>query len=131
MPRIGNYQLQGSINDLEISYICVHVYEMVYSNLCYIIWKKPAFYHCIVILICGFHQLSVKQRIIYKRSSCIGVKEWCFGAGVKHSLRLHKQWKWIITTNGCTYTKNVSIHWFNSDLRKWKVSYFFQSFGQA
>ena len=35
-----------------------------------------------MILICGFHQLLVKQRLIYKRSNCIGIKEWCIDAGV-------------------------------------------------
>ena len=25
----------------------------------------------------GFHQLRVKQRLIYKRFSRIGIKEWC------------------------------------------------------
>ena len=30
----------------------------------------------------GFHQLRVKQRLIYKRFSCIGIKEWCINARV-------------------------------------------------
>ena len=30
----------------------------------------------------GFHQLRVKQRLIYKRSKCIGIKEWCIDAGI-------------------------------------------------
>ena len=82
IPRIGNDQFQGLIKDLEISHIWVHTYEMVYSKLYHIIWKNPDFYKCIVILICGFHQLRVKQRLVYKRSNCIDVKEWWTNAGV-------------------------------------------------
>ena len=80
--RIGNDLFQGSITDLETSHVYVHVYEMEYSKFCLIIWKKPELYKYIVILICGFHQLCVKQRLIYKRSNCIGIKEWCIDAGV-------------------------------------------------
>ena len=47
-----------------------------------IILKNHKLYKCIVILICGFHQLRVKQRVIYKRSNCIGIKEQCLDAGV-------------------------------------------------
>ena len=30
----------------------------------------------------GFNPLQVKQRLIYKRSNCIGIKEWCIDAGL-------------------------------------------------
>ena len=30
----------------------------------------------------GFHQLCVKQRLIYKRSNCIGIKKWCIDDGI-------------------------------------------------
>ena len=70
------------INDLEISLIYVHVDEMVYSKLCHIIWKNTELYKCIVILMGGFHQLRVKHRLIYKRFSYIGIKDWCVDAGV-------------------------------------------------
>ena len=30
----------------------------------------------------GFHQLRVKQRLIYKRSNCIGIKKWCINDGI-------------------------------------------------
>ena len=29
-----------------------------------------------------FHQLRVKQRLTYKSSNCIGIKEWCTDAGI-------------------------------------------------
>ena len=30
----------------------------------------------------GFHQLRVKQRLIYKRFNCIGIKVWCIHARI-------------------------------------------------
>ena len=51
VPRIGNDRFQWSRNDLEISHIYVHTYEMVYSKLSHIIWKNPELYKCIVILV--------------------------------------------------------------------------------
>ena len=30
----------------------------------------------------GFHQIRVKQRLIYKSSNCIGTKECCIDAGI-------------------------------------------------
>ena len=47
------------INDLEILHIYVH------ADL----------YKCIVILMGGFHQLHVKQRLIYERFNCTGIKD--------------------------------------------------------
>ena len=46
------------------------------------IWKNPELYKCIVMLMHGFHQLRVKQRLTYKLSSFIGIKEWCIDDGV-------------------------------------------------
>ena len=118
VPRIRNYRFQGSINDLMILHIYVHADEMVY----------PELYNCIVILMGGFHQLRVKQRLIYKRSNCISIKEWCIDAGIiapAQAIEGHHYYR-------CMHLhKNVSIHWSNSDLRKWKFIYFFQSFGEA
>ena len=36
-----------------------------------------------VILIGSFHQLRVKQRLIYERSNCIVIKKWCIDDGIK------------------------------------------------
>ena len=44
---------------------------------------------------------------------------------------MHKQWKGIINADAYIYSKNVSMNRPNADLRKWKISYFFQSFGEA
>ena len=30
----------------------------------------------------GFHQLRVKQRLIYKRSNFIGITKWCIDHGI-------------------------------------------------
>ena len=30
----------------------------------------------------GFHQLRLKQRLIYKRSNCTGIKEWYIDVGI-------------------------------------------------
>ena len=70
------------INDLGISHVYIHIDEMVYSKLCHIIWKNPELYKCIVILMAGFQQLRVKQRLIYKCFNCIGIKDWCVDAEV-------------------------------------------------
>ena len=40
VTRIGNGQLKGSINDVEISHIYIHADEMVYSKLYHFIWRK-------------------------------------------------------------------------------------------
>ena len=80
--RIGNDRFQESINDLQISHIYVHAYQMIYLKLCHITWENPEFYKCIVISICGFHQLRAWQRLIYRRSNCNDIKEWCINAGV-------------------------------------------------
>ena len=63
----------------------------------------------------SFHQMRVELRFIYKSFNCIGIKEW---------FQLQKQWKCVITTDACAYTKNVSMHWYNSNLRKLKINYF-------
>ena len=70
------------INDLEISHSYVHADEMVYSKWCHIVWKNPELYKYIVILMGGFHQLRVKQRLIYKDFNCIGIKDWCVEDGM-------------------------------------------------
>lgn len=70
------------INDLEISHIYVHADEAVYSKLCHILWKNPEIYKSVVMIMGGFHQLRVKQRLLYKRFHCLGIKQWCVDAGI-------------------------------------------------
>ena len=102
-PDCNNYldNLTDMISNLEISHNYEHVDEIIYSKLCHIMWKNPELYKCIVMLMCGFHQLCLKLRLIYKRFNCIGIKEW---------FQLQKKWKSIITTDACAYTKNIWMH---------------------
>ena len=80
---------------------------MIYSKLCHIIWKNPELYKFIVILICGFYQLRVKQILICKLSSCIGVKEWCidFGliapASAAKAMEGHHYYRWVYLHKEC------------------------------
>ena len=61
--------------------IFVHSDEAVYSKLCDILWKNRELYWKIVLLMGGFHQLRVMQRLIYKRHDSKGYKQWCKDAG--------------------------------------------------
>ena len=94
------------IEELELPHIFVHSDEMVYSKLCDIVWKNPQLYKGIILLMGGFHQLRVMQRLLYKRYACRGLKDWFTDAGViasgsvdqalegRHyfrSMRLHKE----------------------------------------
>ena len=116
VSRIGKDRFQGSINDLEIRLIYVHADEMVYSKLCHIIWKNPEIYKDIVILTGGFDKLRVKYRLTCKCFTYIITKEWYIDAGV-----------------GSAAQAMEGHHYYISpfQLRKWKVSYFFESFGEA
>ncbi|MAG85789.1 MAG: hypothetical protein CMB97_00010 [Flavobacteriaceae bacterium] len=94
------------VQELEIPHIFVHSDEMVYSKLCDILWKNPQIYKAVILLMGGFHQLRVMQRLLYKRYSCRGLKDWFIDAGIiasgsidqalegRHyyrSMRLHKE----------------------------------------
>ena len=58
-----------------------HADEDVYSKLVQIIWKHGSQYKNIIVLMGGFHQLRVRQRLIYKRRSCMGYKDWFIDSG--------------------------------------------------
>ena len=94
------------IEELELPHIFVHSDEMVYFKLCGIVWKNPQLYKGIILLMGGFHQLRVMQRLLYKRYACRELKDWFTDAGViasgsvdqalegRHyfrSMRLHKE----------------------------------------
>ena len=51
------------ILDLEIPYIFAHSDEAVYSKLCHILWKNSPLYTNIIVLMGGFHQLRLKQKL--------------------------------------------------------------------
>ena len=65
------------IDELEIPFIYVHADEMVYSKLCEILCKNKDIYTKIILLIRGFYQLRVIQRLLYKRHFPKGYREWC------------------------------------------------------
>ena len=94
------------IKDLNLPYIFAHSDELVYSKLCHIIWKDHDLYKDIILLMGGFHQLRVMQRLLSKRFSCKEFHRWWVDAGViaagsadqafegRHyyrSMRLHKE----------------------------------------
>ena len=94
------------MEDLGLGHIFAHSDEQVYARLAHIIWKDPQLYQNIVILMGGFHQLRVKQKIIHKRHSIKGYQTWCTDAGTiaggssdaaiegRHyyrSMRIHKE----------------------------------------
>ena len=68
------------MEELEIPFIFAHSDEAVYSKLCDILWKNPEMYSRIILLMGGFHQLRVMQRILYKRHYCKGYMDWCIDA---------------------------------------------------
>ena len=70
------------MKDLEIPYIYVHSDEAVYSKLCHILWKNKDLYRDVILLMGGFHQLRVRQKLLFKRHSCRGYKQWCVDAGI-------------------------------------------------
>ena len=69
------------INDLELSHMFVHTDELVYSKLCNILWKNPQLYKNVILLMGGFHQLRVMQKILYKRYNCRQMQQICVEAG--------------------------------------------------
>ena len=112
------------IEYLEIPHIFVHSDEMIYAKLCHILWKNKDLYRSVILLMGGFHQLRVCQRLLFKRFHCKGYKEWCIDAGViaagsadqalngKHyfrCMRLHKEmFDALIQTRIEDLTKNFT-----------------------
>ena len=70
------------IEELELDYIFAHSDEAVYSKLCPILWNNKDLYRNIISLMGGFHQLRVKQKLLFKRHFCRGYKQWSVDAGI-------------------------------------------------
>ena len=70
------------MKDLELRLIFAHSDEQVYAKLAHILWKFPDLYKNIIIVMGGFHQLRVRQRIIFKRYVCKGFRKWFIDAGI-------------------------------------------------
>ena len=92
------------IVDLELQYIFVHLDEDVYSKLCHLLWKNPDLYQKIILLMGGFHQLRVLQKILYKRHLCHGYKEWCVDAKTIAEGSACQAWK------GRYYYRSMKCH---------------------
>ena len=60
----------------------VHSDELLYSKLCHILWKNPELYKQVILLMGGFHQLRVMQKILYKRYNCRQIQQICVEAEV-------------------------------------------------
>ena len=74
--------LNRIIDDLGAKNVFVHADEEVYSRLVHIIWKHGDIYKKAIVIMGGFHQLRVKQKLIYKQHGCLGFKEWFVDAGI-------------------------------------------------
>ena len=68
------------LRQLEIPYIFAHTDEMVFAKLWHVLWKHKDIYENIIVLMGGFHQLRVKQRLLFKRCSFREMKQWCVDA---------------------------------------------------
>ncbi len=68
--------------NLGLQHVFAHADKEVYARLAQIIWKNNDQYKNIIILMGGFHQLRVRQRLIFKRHSCVGYKDWFVDAGI-------------------------------------------------
>ena len=74
--------LKTMSDELKIPHIFAHADEQVYARLAHLIWSDPEEYKNVLILMGGFHQLRVRQKTIYKRYYCLGMKKWFIDAGV-------------------------------------------------
>ena len=74
--------LLNTIHDLGLQHIFSHADEDIYNKLLQILWKYPDRYFKIIPLLGGFHELLVRQKLIHKRHSIIGYKQWFVESGV-------------------------------------------------
>ena len=84
----------------------IHAHEQVYFPLINLIWKDEDLYASVIPILGGFHQVSVIQKILYKRHQCMGYEDWFVDSEIiapgsgdqsfegRHyfrSMRLHKE----------------------------------------
>ena len=70
------------MKELEINHIFAHADEQVSARLAHILGKFPDTYENVMILMGGFHQLRLRQRMLHKRHACKGYKDWWIDAGI-------------------------------------------------
>lgn len=96
--------LLSLMKELDVGHIFAHSDEQVYARLCHIIWKYPDVYKNVILLMGGFHQLRVRQRMIHKRHDCKGYKSWWIDAGVIAAGSADK------AAEGGHYYRNMRLH---------------------
>ena len=60
----------------------------------------------------GFYQLRVKQRLLFKRYSFRGMKQWCVDAETIADGPADQAFEGLAIIGVCVFIKNVSTHWF-------------------
>ena len=70
------------MKELDLDSIFVHADETVYSKSVHILWMFAGIYNRVIVLMGGFHQLRVHQKLIYKRYACLDFKSWFIDSGV-------------------------------------------------
>ena len=88
----------------DIGHIYAHADEQVYARLAHILWKCPDTYQNVIILMGGFHQLRVRERMIHKRHGSKGYKSWWTDAGVIAMGSVEK------AAEGGHYYRNMRLH---------------------
>ena len=74
--------LLETIKDLQLHHVFSFADEDIYCKLLQIIWKHPSLYAKIIPILGGFHQLKVRQKLIYKRHCAVGYKQWAVDSGI-------------------------------------------------
>jgi len=69
-------QLLDLVQEIEIPLIYAHGDEQDYACLCRILWKNLNIYKDVIVLMGGFHQLRVMQKIFYKRHAYKGYRNF-------------------------------------------------------
>ena len=98
--------IQKMLDQLEIDHIFLHADQAIHSKVLIIQWLNQGKYDQIITFLGGFHTIMVNLKILEKKYSCLGLKEWWIEADViaqgsadqamegRHyhrSIRLHKQ----------------------------------------
>ncbi len=64
------------LDQLEIDHICLHTDEAIDSKVLIIQWLNQEKYDQIITFLGGFHTIMVNLKILGKKYSCLGFKEW-------------------------------------------------------
>ena len=62
------------MRDLDLDHIFAHGDEQVYARSAHINWKEPELYRDIGILMGGFHELHVRQKLFTKGMLLEGIR---------------------------------------------------------